>query len=106
MSDNNRRLVAFLLGAATGGTIALLWAPSSGKKTRRRLKKASADLYSQGVEKAGDAKHMLGQKAHDVSDTARDRARQVGDVARHRVGAVKEAVSEGKDAYHKELRRG
>ena len=49
---------------------------------------------------------MLGQKAHDVSDAARDRARQVGDVARHRVGAVKEAVSEGKDAYHKELRRG
>jgi hypothetical protein len=37
-------LGAFVLGAAVGGTIALLAAPRTGRETRERLKKRAIDL--------------------------------------------------------------
>ena len=52
MSDNNNSagtvLVAFALGAIAGAAIALLYAPSTGEETRRKL----AEKAREGREKA------------------------------------------------------
>ena len=52
MSDNNNSagtvLVAFALGAVAGAAIALLYAPSTGEETRRKL----AEKAREGREKA------------------------------------------------------
>ena len=94
MSRDGDTALAFLLGAAVGGIAALLIAPASGRETRARLTEKSEELYGKGRE-----------TAENLKGTAEERVRDVGDKARVRVDAVKEAVSEGRDAYQKELRR-
>lgn len=59
-----------LLGAAIGAGVALLMAPDSGRKTRRRIRRA----------------------AGDIAETAQDRWDEVSDDVRHRMDdAVKVA---------------
>lgn len=59
-----------LLGAAIGAGVALLMAPDSGRKTRRRIRRVAGDF----------------------ADTAQDRWEEVSDDVRSRVdGAVKVA---------------
>ena len=82
MSDSSAgdRAACFMLGAAIGATAALLLAPASGEKTRRRLaRKGEAvadymidagkelvdkceDLYERSGELAGDATRELSGK--------------------------------------------
>ena len=82
MDRHNRDTVfAFLLGAAVGGAVALLFAPASGEETRKRIRRGFDSMYEKGRNMAG----------------------RVADGARHQVDAVKAAVHEGKEAYRKEL---
>lgn len=60
--------LAFVLGAAVGGGVALLTAPRSGSETRDKLR--------------------------DMADEARDRVREAADNAENR---VKRAVDEGRE---------
>jgi gas vesicle protein len=82
MSDTSAgdRAAFFLLGAAIGAAAALLWAPASGEKTRRKLVRKGEevgeylidagkelvekceDLYERSGELAGDATHELSGK--------------------------------------------
>ncbi len=77
MAQDNSSLVWFVAGAAVGASIALLYAPQSGKETRRILKKktkegreALADtsrdlmdkgreLYEKGLRVADEAAEMI-----------------------------------------------
>ncbi len=43
-------LIAFLIGGLIGGTLALLYAPQSGKKTRKFIADSSQDLIGTGQE--------------------------------------------------------
>lgn len=74
MSDNNGGsmgcvFMAFIMGAAIGGGLALLTAPRSGKETRDRIR--------------------------DMADDARSK---VQDAAREAEVRIKEAIDEGKEA--------
>ncbi|MFH1144023.1 MAG: YtxH domain-containing protein [Candidatus Eisenbacteria bacterium] len=92
MARSRDTLLAFLLGVAAGGIAALLLAPASGKETRRKIRETSEDVYRRGrdsVEKVGEQVGL--------------RARHLGDSAKHQVDAVKGAVSEGKEAYRREM---
>lgn len=75
--DNSGKFVWFLAGASIGATIALLYAPQSGRDTRRILKKKTRegrealadssrdlmekgrDLYEKGLRVADDAAEMI-----------------------------------------------
>lgn len=53
-------LIAFIAGLATGGAVALLLAPKSGKETRRKMKEAAeevADKFERMKEKAEHCAH-------------------------------------------------
>jgi gas vesicle protein len=80
MSDTREQAAFFLLGAAIGAATALLLAPASGKKTRKRLARKGEevadymidagkdlvekceDLYERSEELAGDATRELSAK--------------------------------------------
>ena len=73
MADNSNKLVWFVAGAAIGATITLLYAPQSGRDTRRLLTKKA--------RKGGEA---MADAGRDVLDKGRDlyeKGRRVADEA-------------------------
>jgi gas vesicle protein len=49
----------FLLGAAAGAVIALLYAPSSGDETREQISKKSQDLLDELNDKIDEGKQIV-----------------------------------------------
>lgn len=72
---DNSRLVWFFAGAALGATVALLYAPQSGKDTRRFLGKkarkgrdAMADVSREALDKGRELYERGRQMADDAAD--------------------------------------
>ena len=66
MDNSDKTLLAFMLGAVTGAFTALLLAPTSGDKTRRKITETASDtLYD--VE---DAWESNSEKLKDLADIA------------------------------------
>jgi gas vesicle protein len=105
MSRNSDAMVAFLLGAVTGGVIALLLAPEKGEVTRHKIRKGANDLYGKGRSLVKDTGEDLTERAGQLAEKARDKAQDVAEGARHHVSAVKEAFAEGREAYRRELEK-
>ena len=82
-SDASNVLVAFLLGAVAGGVTALLLAPASGEETRGKL--------AEGFKKAKDRTAEEYGRAREVAAAQKD--------------AIKDALTEGKQAYKKSVKK-
>ena len=65
--NNSGKLVWFIAGAAIGSAIALLYAPQSGKDTRRYINKKAR----QGREAVADAGRDLVDKGRDLYEKGR-----------------------------------
>jgi gas vesicle protein len=77
-------VVGFALGALVGGVLGVLFAPSSGEKTRRRL---------------SDAAGKLGRDTREGFEDTRDRVAG----AAEEIGAdVKSAIEAGRDAFRQD----
>lgn len=61
---------SFVLGAVTGGIVALLYAPTSGQVTRRRLLMKARGLQRTAVQRLGRAQRALATKAERVREAA------------------------------------
>ncbi len=76
--DDDARLFNFVtglvFGAVLGAGIALVMAPSSGKRTRRRIQRA-----------AGDLRHSATDRWDDIADEVRERVEEALDGAKRRV---------------------
>jgi gas vesicle protein len=75
-------VVAFVLGAITGATVALLMAPATGEETRRLL----AEKAREGRDKAGEAARQgreLWNRQRDNIANAVDRGREAYQQARN-----------------------
>jgi len=92
MSDSARTGVAFLIGTAVGGAVALLLAPDKGSRTRTRLKTKAKTTYGKAEEALSDAKGTVGEKVSHVAE-----------VAEKNKEAIKEAAEEAKAAYKREM---
>jgi gas vesicle protein len=71
MSNNNgsgSMLVAFMLGALAGAAVALLYAPTSGEETRRKL----AEKAREGRDKAEDLARRGREAAQDFARRGRE----------------------------------
>jgi gas vesicle protein len=93
-----RYWAVFLLGVAAGAAAALIYAPQTGEKTRKQIKRhledasdyikdASDDLskhatrvYKTTKDKAGDVASRVSSVASNVSSVASDIADKVGDL--------------------------
>ena len=83
-----RKCLSLLLGISVGASIALLAAPRSGKKTRRRILEAATDSM---------------ESVRECGEMARDTARQLVDRGREEIERRKEgvanAIRRGAEAY-------
>jgi gas vesicle protein len=121
------KLTFLLIGAGIGATLALLFAPKSGRELRGDI----ADYTKRGVDAAGEQARILGDRATELYGTASNKAsamygtaagRVTGayGTAREKVAAGAETVSEvaarqkeqiaaaieaGKQAYREEKRK-
>jgi gas vesicle protein len=90
MGSYGSTLMVFLLGAAVGATVAILYAPMSGTETRAQiadkagtLKDKATDLKDQVVEKASHWKEVASEKLSNLAhkDTVEETARAAADGA-------------------------
>ena len=84
MSNDNGAgsvLMAFVLGAAAGAAIALLYAPATGEETRRRLKDKARASREKAEGLARDGREFLSRQRENLG-AAVDRGREAFDQAR------------------------
>ncbi len=89
-TDSASGLSAFLLGAAIGAGLALIFAPQTGAETRQSLRR--------GARKAGDATKRAGAKVSDALAQAKSDLESRIDSARSSLDVKKVQVSRAVDA--------
>lgn len=73
VNDDARTIAgAFLLGSLIGAGIALLYAPKSGRETRRDISKAARKIKRDTAELVDDTINSVEDFAGDVKDKATD----------------------------------
>ncbi len=97
-SSSAEKLTFLLIGAGIGATLALLFAPKSGRELRGDI----VDYTKRGVDVAGDGARALGARATDVYGVASEKVVGAYGTASEKVagayGAAREKVSQGADA--------
>jgi len=71
MSKDTEKLLWFLIGAAVGAGVALLYAPQSGKETRRYLAK-----------KTGAAREALAETGEQILERGRELGEEIAERGR------------------------
>lgn len=93
-SSTSEKLTYLLIGAGIGATLALLFAPKSGRELREDI----ADYTRKGIDVANEGARRAGARAGELYDTGRERVVDAYGVARDRVtdiyGAAREGVSD------------
>ena len=97
-SSPAEKLTFLLIGAGIGATLALLFAPKSGRELRGDI----ADYTRRGVDAAGEGARQVGARASEIYDTASERVQSAYGAASERVqgayGTARERVSQGAEA--------
>lgn len=68
-------LVAFVIGAAVGAAVALLYAPASGRETRELVNRRAREARERASEAARQGREELNRQREHLT-TAFERARQ------------------------------
>jgi gas vesicle protein len=88
-------LLAFLVGAAAGAAVALLYAPAAGRDTRELLGEKSRE----GREKAA----ALAEKGRQAINDSREKAAALAEKGRQAINDSREtltsAIERGREAY-------
>jgi len=87
-NDKSHTFLAFVLGGIVGAAIAILYAPDSGRETRRRIKDGFDDAEDWARDKYDDAK-----------DAVESGTEKVKTIVGERKEDIKSAYEAGKDAY-------
>jgi gas vesicle protein len=90
-------ILALVLGGIIGATAGILFAPASGKETRKKLKNMSDDLEEKAEGFVGEAKEKVAHFAHDAREKAEGFAGEVRSKAEHFAHDAKEKVLDQKD---------
>ncbi|GEM_PF-1064448 len=80
-----RTIGVFALGAATGGIVALLFAPASGRVTRRRIALKVRAMRRQTIQQLGRTKKLLARKAEDLRETTTEKLHDARAWVAHRL---------------------
>jgi gas vesicle protein len=90
MQHSSSGMLPFLLGAAAGVAVALLYSPGPGAENRTRLKDGARRLRETAGEKLGEARHIVEDGASAVREAV-DGGREV----------VRESVAAGRETLNK-----
>src|ERR1051326_8608362 len=92
-SSSAEKLTFLLIGAGIGATLALLFAPKSGRELRGDI----ADYTRRGMDAAGEGARQFGARASEMYDNASDRVQSAYGSARERAagayGTARERVT-------------
>lgn len=106
--DGRPEIGAFLLGALVGAGIALLFAPSSGQETQRRIREQAGRLRALTEDRVRRVRDDLGSRL-DAARKATDQGRLVASDARadleDKLARSKAAYRAGLDAAREEYGR-
>lgn len=86
--------LGFILGGAIGASLAMLFAPESGRRTRERLRDFAADMRDKTID--------LSEDLRDKAEDAVERSREVYEEKKSILSA---AVQAGKEAVQRERER-
>jgi gas vesicle protein len=86
--------LGFILGGVLGASLALLFAPESGRRTRERLRDLAADARDKTID--------LSEDLRDKAEDAMERGREVYEEKKSILSA---AVQAGKEAMQRERER-
>jgi gas vesicle protein len=93
---------AFLLGSLVGATIALLYAPSSGEQTRRRIREKSGEVQENFRSQYGKISDRAEIRMSRLKDRMNEKVGHAKDYYERQKSRVREAVDEGRRAYEEE----
>ncbi|MBS1823107.1 MAG: YtxH domain-containing protein [Acidobacteria bacterium] len=93
MSAKNYWL-AFGIGVSAGAAIALLYAPQSGARTRRQLRKGVEGAVDDASDYLHDAGDYLKAQAERLAEEAQDAVKQARKQASHIAGRAGEQASD------------
>jgi gas vesicle protein len=85
--------LGFILGGVLGASLALLFAPESGRRTRERLRDLAADVRDRTVDLSED----LRDKAGEVIERSRETLEEKRSIVTAAVEAGKEAMQRERD---------
>ena len=82
---------AFALGALVGGTLGILFAPKSGKETRKELKEKIDDLLEKAKDiDVAELKEKVVLKTQEIMDELKDLDKEkVKDIAQRKMALLK-----------------
>jgi gas vesicle protein len=66
--DTTKIVGAFLLGGLIGASVALLYAPKSGRETREAISKAARRIKNKSVDLAGEMIESVNDLTNNVKD--------------------------------------
>ncbi|MCK9582815.1 MAG: YtxH domain-containing protein [Endomicrobiales bacterium] len=94
MSEKNSAgiTLAFILGGLIGAALGVLYAPSSGKETRKRIKNMTGDL----IDNAGDFVENVKEKTINAVEDAKEKLNSKKERLEFAFEAGKKAYKEGK----------
>jgi gas vesicle protein len=110
------KLTYLLIGAGIGATLALLFAPKSGRELRGEI----VDATKRGIDAASQGARQLGERASDVYEQAKEKVSQGYEVAKQTIGQgvgtvsdiaarqkeqIAAAIEAGKQAYREEKQK-
>jgi gas vesicle protein len=75
-------LMPFLAGLAAGAVLGLLFAPRSGKHTRRKVREKLVDLREQATDLMDDGRAAMGAAREKVAERKQAKRDDLDDVAR------------------------
>jgi gas vesicle protein len=103
--DATRVMGAFLLGGLIGASVALLYAPKSGRETRKDISKAARRIKRDTVDLAEDIAESVSDFTGDMKDKAADiieRGKELSESARKEILAT---LEHGQKVIEKQRKR-
>jgi gas vesicle protein len=106
MSEDNRKIAgAFLIGGLIGAAVALLYAPKSGRETRKDIARTAKKVKKETVHLVEDAIDSINDFAGDVKDKVSDIIDQGKDLSESAKKEILKNLEDGQKIIEKQKKR-
>jgi gas vesicle protein len=106
MSEDYRKIAgAFLIGGIIGAAVAILYAPQSGRQTRKDIAKTARRVQKETVHLVEDAIESINDFAGDVKEKVTDIIDQGKDLSDSAKKEILKNLESGQKAIEKQRKR-